>query len=161
MSQKSISLIFESFDFRWWWLSELFSFPMLFVPVVKFDWILFCLFSAASELRLAEPPSSFLYRLLSSSTSSSTLVGLNVPQRVIDLWHELLLYCVMYWSGQDKLGLALRSYDVASRARTLWADEPWESQIKSQSETERARHSQSESEWAGISKSDSDRVSHR
>ena len=57
--------------------------------------------------------------------------------------------------------LGLRSYDVASRGRTLWADErqrelerknqsgPEWARV-SQSEPERARESQSESKWARV-----------
>ena len=51
--------------------------------------------------------------------------------------------------GQGKLGL--RSYNIASQARTLWANERlWE--------PERAWVSQSKPKWVSVSKSDSDSV---
>ena len=36
---------------------------------------------------------------------------------------KVLLYCVIYWSGWDKLGLALRSHDELSKD-LVRADEP-------------------------------------
>ena len=72
--------------------------------------------------------------------------------------------------GQEKLGL--RSYAVANRGRTLWADErqrelerknqsgPEWARV-SQSEPERDRDNQREPEWVKMSQSHSDRVSKR
>ena len=57
----------------------------------------------------------------------------------------------LFLTGQGKLGL--RSYNIASQARTLWANERlWEPERGrvSQSEPEWARVSQSESEWARV-----------
>ena len=69
---------------------------------------------------LAQAGRAALFLPLSASFLLNLILNTGrIKRSVIELWHELLLHCVTYWSGQDKLGLALRSYDVASRARTL------------------------------------------